>query len=741
MFLFIWLGLRFGVHRLGGQEDMHMSIRKVIEFILILGILSSAGAVAQGAITPQSQAGVIGLTPPRLSLTTGEVSFWRPGAQDWSEAQINTPLAPGDLLYTGAEGNLEIQIGPRAFVRGAPNTQLGLENHEPDFLQFRVSAGNVSLDLRTVEPGRTVEVDTPHGVFTVEQDGYYRVAVDGERTSFITRRGGQATLTYPGGETVALGPNQEVIIEGIESPRVASYAAPELDEWDRWNYARTDHLLEAVSARYVSPGVYGMEDLDRYGTWRIAPTYGAVWIPRGMPSGWAPYSTGAWVLDPYYGWTWVDTAPWGWAPYHYGRWVFVSGFWAWAPGPVVVRPVYAPALVAFFGGPSVSISVSFGSGPVVGWVSLGWGEPCVPWWGPPSFRHRPWWGGWGGPRVVNNVIINKTTVVKVQEINVYRNVSARNAVLVVKENHFGRGPIASARVRQADAKNLKPIHTGPEVNVTPASFVPREKRGISPPKEVLERPVVATRPPKARAELVSGEKRNVASARVPTPAPRIVSAPQHWKAVPVANSPPYGQSKVERRTTDRAQPPALPKSESPQVRKKVSEGVPPLQAQRQREPQVFRSSPVKPQASKSQAEASQGRQPAPPKTAGPQIRERSAPSLSSRSQVSRSMPTARFESSRRQIEARIPQQPQRASRVVGPPPSSVQSSVRQTKPKGPSAHALAGEPANRLLPNRAERGWQQRMEEFHGSERMTEQGMHQDVPRGRQGNYRGELAQ
>ena len=62
------------------------------------------------------------------------------------------------------------------------------------------------------------------------------------------------------------------------------------------------------------------------------------------------------MWDPYFGWTWVDSAPWGWAPYHYGRWVFVSGLWAWAPGRVVVRPVYAPALVAFLGG-RVSLSI------------------------------------------------------------------------------------------------------------------------------------------------------------------------------------------------------------------------------------------------------------------------------------------------------------------------------------------------------------------------------------------------
>ena len=90
--------------------------------------------------------------------------------------------------------------------------------------------------------------------------------------------------------------------------KVTFYAAPQLDAWDKWNYARTDHLLDTVSARYVSPGIYGVDDLDRYGTWRSVPTYGPIWVPSGVPAGWVPYSTGAWVRDPYYGWTWVDTA-------------------------------------------------------------------------------------------------------------------------------------------------------------------------------------------------------------------------------------------------------------------------------------------------------------------------------------------------------------------------------------------------------------------------------------------------
>ena len=57
------------------------------------------------------------VTPPRLSYLNGEVSFWRAGADDWAPATLNTPLAPGDILYAGPNGNVEIQVGPRAFVR------------------------------------------------------------------------------------------------------------------------------------------------------------------------------------------------------------------------------------------------------------------------------------------------------------------------------------------------------------------------------------------------------------------------------------------------------------------------------------------------------------------------------------------------------------------------------------------------------------------------------------------------
>jgi hypothetical protein len=275
------------------------------------------------------------------------------------------------------------------------------------------------------------------------------------------------------------------VIEGTQDARVATAAAPALDGWDQWNYARSDALVESASARHLSQDIYGASELDRHGTWQRVETYGSVWVPRGVPADWAPYSTGTWISDPHYGWTWVDSAPWGWAPYHYGRWVYVRGVWAWAPGPVVVRPVYAPALVAFFGPP-----VRVGVGPLVGWCALGWGEPVVPWWGRRGYAGVPSWRGWGGPRVVNKTVVHNTTVIDARQITVYENSRVKNAVVVVKEDDFGGRRVAGRRVARDNDADIRPVAAPPADRVRPASLVPETKADVRPARDVTVRPVV-----------------------------------------------------------------------------------------------------------------------------------------------------------------------------------------------------------------------------------------------------------
>jgi hypothetical protein len=478
-------------HR-SAEVTMTRSNRILPATLSMLAILVVLGATPMTARAQDQRA--VGPTPPRLAFIDGEVSFWRPGAEDWTPAQVNTPLAAGDSLYAADGGNLEVQIASRAFVRAGSGTELGIESLEDGYLQLKVTSGHVALDLKRLPTGQRIEVDTPNGAFTIDRTGYYRVDVDGG-TSFSTRRGGEATVIPAGGDTSVVPDGQQVVLQGTETATVTANVAPEPDAWDRWSDERDGGLAERPrSTEYVPPDVAGTDDLDRHGEWREAPRYGHVWVPHDVPPDWAPYSTGRWVWDPYYGWSWVDDAPWGWAPYHYGRWVYDAGYWGWAPGPVVPAPIYAPALVAFLGPAGVAVNVGIGV-PFVGWVALGFGEPVLPWWGPVGLIGRPYWCGWHGPHVVNNVVINNTRIVNVTNINHFQNMQVHNAVIGVRRDQFGRGRVEHVRLGPDEMRHLQPIRGRVGVNPVSASLAPNPGHAKRPPEAIQHRPIVATHPP------------------------------------------------------------------------------------------------------------------------------------------------------------------------------------------------------------------------------------------------------
>jgi hypothetical protein len=73
-------------------------------------------------------------------------------------------------------------------------------------------------------------------------------------------------------------------------------------------------------------------NLAPHGYWAQRPNYGWVWMPRGVATGWRPYTAGRWAYSDA-GWTWVSAESWGWATYHYGRWYDdPETGWAWVPG-------------------------------------------------------------------------------------------------------------------------------------------------------------------------------------------------------------------------------------------------------------------------------------------------------------------------------------------------------------------------------------------------------------------------
>jgi hypothetical protein len=269
-----------------------------------------------------------------------------------------------------------------------------------------------------------VEVSTPQASIRPKNEGVYRLAVGDDGQSEITVRAGEVEVFTPrGAET--LYPGRTMQMRGtVSEPEFQVVAANGEDEWDGWNRERDRVLMRSVSARYVSPDIYGAEDLDDHGRWVSDPTYGHVWAPQVAP-GWAPYQAGRWVWEDYYGWTWVSADPWGWAPYHYGRWFNSPAFgWCWYPGGIGfgVRHYWSPALVGFvgFGG---GFGVGFGFGHV-GWIPLAPFERFHPWYGRGGYG-----GGFGGRTVVNNVNI----------YNSYRNARVTNAVTHIDRAGFSSG--------------------------------------------------------------------------------------------------------------------------------------------------------------------------------------------------------------------------------------------------------------------------------------------------------------
>ncbi len=345
----------------------------------------------------------------RLSYVSGDVSMQPAGLNEWSVARINRPLVTGDSLYSDRASRLEMEIGA-ATMRLDERTAFRLLNLDDNTAQVELTSGTLNLTVRNVFDGQTYEVDTPTLALVIQTPGQYRIDIspkgDSTMVSVVDGNGDvygrdNASFRVRQGESYRFYDSQLKDYEVLDLPRQ--------DDFDRWCYERADRYERSPSRRYVSEDMIGYADLDDYGSWSSAPSYGSIWYPSRVDTGWTPYRDGHWSwIDPW-GWTWVDNEPWGFAPSHYGRWAYVGSRWGWVPGPRQGRSIYAPALVAFVGGGGFSVSIS--SGGPIGWFPLGPRDVYVPWYS-------------GSRDYFNNINVRNTTIINNTYItNVYNDYS------------------------------------------------------------------------------------------------------------------------------------------------------------------------------------------------------------------------------------------------------------------------------------------------------------------------------
>jgi len=441
----------------------------------------------------------------RLALIEGSVSLQPAGLTDWNAAPLNQPLTTGDALWSDGGSRAELDLG-EARVRLDERSGVAILDLSDRAIQLRLDAGSVDIAVSDVADLDTFEIDAPGAAVSLLRPGEYRLTVDNAGSTSVAIRNGQAQVQSGEQQGLNLTTGQRGRFDTNGSYAITQAGPP--DEFDLWCQQRQARWVEEQSvAQYVSSDAVGYADLNDYGQWQQQPDYGYVWFPP-VASDWVPYSTGHWAWVGPWGWSWVDDAPWGFAPFHYGRWSRVGRRWGWVPAPPYGGAVYAPALVAWIGGPGTPGAPSLGGGTAVGWLPLAPGEVFLP-----AYRASPRY---------------------LQQVNL-SNSRQLNAALIA---NAAANPGAPYRYANRDVPGA--LTVVPQVSFTAGQSVARHR--TDPP------PAWQTAAPTARVPAIIPERESVLGAltlnHVPTPPAAVAN-----RSVISRHSPPMAVPSFERQRT------------------------------------------------------------------------------------------------------------------------------------------------------------------------------------------------
>lgn len=316
-----------------------MSSRIAFRSFVSFSFLFAVSAGIHPAAADSSHARII-----RLSLVQGDVRFTREAQGDpladqkavWETAEANLPIRQGYVLATdNGRTEVEFENGAMAFL----NENTVLEFYD---LSLEDGAKTTRLVLRQgsasfyVNPSGQDYFSVTGGDFTVVANGKGSFRVnnfdDGSNVAVLT---GHASILHQKA-TTSLSKGQSLSMKaGANSVSIGSL--PVGDEFDHWVSGRIDTVSTATNAslQYTNSAYYapGFADLYTYGNWFSCGAYGYGWQPFGVGLGWSPFSSGQWLWDQGFGWTFASFEPWGWAPYHYGGWLFDASCGGWFYSP------------------------------------------------------------------------------------------------------------------------------------------------------------------------------------------------------------------------------------------------------------------------------------------------------------------------------------------------------------------------------------------------------------------------
>ena len=349
---------------------VHRQPRRRLALAATLAAALFASAAAHAQDDPPGRVG-------RVADVAGEVRTINPEGA-WDTLVPNQPLSTGDRITTDKTGRATLQFGSTV-VRVGADSDLQVVQLDDQKIRLRFDHGQLAVRVRSDDIPGELFIETDEGAWVPHHQGEYRFDRVAHQVLGAQALSGDMLLEAPDSSLPVAAPQRaEVWRTGAQQathyhlvPAVKDAFGDAVLAADKAD----DQLAAANSAAQVPREMTGAADLARFGAWSVAADGTHVWTPARLPAGWAPYQQGAWSWNSPWGWTWVDDQPWGFAPFHYGRWLSLKGRWAWTPGQWgTARPVYAPALVGWFGGPVLTV----GGAPAIGWVALAPDEAVFP---------------------------------------------------------------------------------------------------------------------------------------------------------------------------------------------------------------------------------------------------------------------------------------------------------------------------------------------------------------------------
>jgi FecR protein len=281
----------------------------------------------------------------RLSYLQGSVTVVRMDSGS-DTAQLNMPLAEGQRVATGEDGQAEIEFEDGSLVRLTPNSAVSLDHLGADSggnfqTQLSLVHGLVYAELRASSK-YTYQLSADGAVVSPVENATIRINLDEPPTVIAVLTGKahvERSSSQDSGYRADVHAGETLTADPFETSRYFLSQQIVQDSWDNWNEERdqaaADEAASRTTARDSLEGdhAYGWSDLDANGSWYNVPGQGQVWQPtEAMNADFDPYGYGSWAWSGS-DYVWASGYNWGWTPFRCGNWSFWGGFgWGWAPG-------------------------------------------------------------------------------------------------------------------------------------------------------------------------------------------------------------------------------------------------------------------------------------------------------------------------------------------------------------------------------------------------------------------------